>query len=404
MQENFLSRGRKFSPQRLFFSVLHLTARRNNSGLFSALQKTWNALGYKTEITPAKSSLSEYREKVSHQFFKDIFEESLRLSDCYRQKLRGFHVYAVDGDHLDLPASKDVIKNGFRGKVHSESKETHYPKMYTVQVLDVINGLIKDFSYSTEISEVRMARQMVAGLEKNSIAIYDRLHASYQTVLCHNKSENYFLIRVKSQNPRGQIEIQDFCNSKKRAKWIELKGTYPEKNFLKPIPVRFIKIRNPRSDQDIVLMTNLKEDQFSDQELAVLYQRRWEIESSFKNLTDTLKMCEWHTKKFNGILQEIYALFWLVNQVRLQCSHATRSSLCWLNSDYKKANLKLCAELVMDNLNLLIAGKIRTLQQILRFWIHRSVEKRKHLSRSYPRIAKRFGKRYTNASSVEKRS
>ena len=150
-------------------------------------------------------------------------------------------------------------------------------------------------------------------------------------------------------------------------------------------------------------MTNLPANLFCIDEIGKLYQRRWEIESSFKDLTHTLKMCQWHTSKTNGILQEIYALLWFVNTVKIQCRQLAITTKQWLGNVYFKPNFKLCATLLMDNIDLLVKHRTAQLQSLLTFWIKRTTEKRVHLSRSYPRVVKKHGKRYINASMVAAR-
>jgi IS4 transposase len=53
--------------------------------------------------------------------------------------------------------------------------------------------------------------------------------------------------------------------------------------------VRLIKVRNLRTKKDLVFATNLPSKLFTDAEISTLYQRRWQIETSFRDLTHTLK-------------------------------------------------------------------------------------------------------------------
>jgi hypothetical protein len=342
---------------------------------------------------------------VSFKFFKDIYEKDLNLRNDERKTFRGHFIYAIDGDHLDLPASEDVFINGYCGYVISKKEETHYPKMYTVQAVDLVNGMVSKFSYSNELSELRQARRLVKELEKNSIVIYDRLHQTYETAYEHEQAGNYFFVRVKTKNEiRVPLPIQDFCRSNRKSKWIDLEPSVPLKRKQMPaLRVRLIKIKNKNTKEIMVFMTNAPEDLIKKKEVGEFYQRRWGVESSFKDLTDTLKMCQWHTTKFNGVLQEIYALLWLVNNVKRVCSSITRTARKWLEPIYKKSNFKLSVTVFIDHLDLLIKGKHTKLHRILSYWVSRTAEKRCHLSRSYPRQVKRYGKRYANASRVDRR-
>ncbi|MBK7890324.1 MAG: transposase [Bdellovibrionales bacterium] len=124
---------------------------------------------------------------------------------------------------------------------------------------------------------------------------------------------------VKEGKGRGvKSEVRDFAKSLARSKEIIWRIQPGERRISPDLTVRLVKIRNPSSKQDMVFVTNLSASQFSTKEIGKLYRRRWEIETSFKELTCTLKIGQWHSKSLNGILQEIFALLWLVNVTRRQ--------------------------------------------------------------------------------------
>ena len=176
----------------MFLSVLNLAASTNQNGYTTALFKTWRDQDFNHKDTASKSSLSEYRNKVSYKFFEDIYRADLTRLNPSRKKFRDYFIYAIDGDQTDLPLSKDILAHGFRGyPCKGNNKETHYPKMYSAQVYDLINGLVVDFAYDTVQAEVHLAREMVQKLEQNSITIYDRLYFSYHTAFAHAEANNY---------------------------------------------------------------------------------------------------------------------------------------------------------------------------------------------------------------------
>ena len=342
--------------------------------------------------------------KVSYRFFEDIYRKALESHHGLRSSYRGYYVYAVDGDQLNLPASKDVLQNGFRGyPAPSKERESHYPKMYTAQAYDVINGLVCNFKFSTEVDEVHLAREMVREFEKNSIVIYDRFHCGYDTFFEHELAGTYYLVRARTNPPGAHKEVTAFHESDKRSHNF-LWRSRTEKRKKADVEVRLVKIKNPRSGENLVFATNLPKSMFSDREIAELYLRRWDIEGSFKDLTHTLKMEEWHSKKINGILQEIYALLWLVNAVKMQMRQVVKRTGDWLKErQYKKANFKLSISVVVENLHLLRRGNIDVFYERLNFWIKRSTESRKRLSRTYPRVIHHRGREYTCVSSVPRR-
>lgn len=71
-----------------------------------------------------------------------------------------------------------------------------------------------------------------------------------------------------------------------------------------------------------------------------LYRLRWEVEVSFLELTPITKAEQWHSKSVNGIYQEIYARFWLINYAKLQIHVHTQMPDHPLRDECQKPNFK----------------------------------------------------------------
>jgi hypothetical protein len=351
-----------------------------------ALQKTWQVRKLKMEQTPVKSSLSEARSKVSYKFFEDIYQKDLKKLSKSRRTYQGFHIYAVDGDDLNLPASGQVLKQGYRGSRFDKQFETYYPKMYTVYSYDILNGTVHDFSFSNKFQEFSAAVNMAQDFEKNSIAIYDRLFCGYSLIKAHLNGGSHCLIRAKVNGPTVHRPVKKFLESCKNELIVDW---YPHnKQGQDGIRVRLVKIVNPKTKKIMVFATTLPKKQFSRKDIQKLYQKRWEIETHFRDLTQTLKMNQWHSKNINGILQEIFALLWFVNNVKMQMTRFAETTDFLKQEKYQKSNFKLCAKLIVEHIDLVIDQKLRDLSKLLEFWIKRTRESRKHGSRKYQRVVK----------------
>lgn len=366
----------------MFLSVLHLATSTNRDGYASALQKSWEKLGLNFYQSPHKSSLSEYRSKVSYKFFEEIFREDIERLRSKRKTFRGFHIYAVDGTDVDLPATDDVLEAGYRGASWSKKWETYYPKMFFVHAYDVLNGLTCHFRFSSKCSERASARDMIGDFEENSIAIYDRLYAGYPVFEKHIKAGNYFLARATVKGKKVAHALRDFIKSQR----CDQPGFWDPCNQPGPgLNVRLVKVRHPKTKEMSVFITNIPKEKFTRLEIQELYLKRWQVETSFKDLSDTLKMAQWHSTKINGILQEIFALLWIVNAVKMQMSSFGDPDEIFLSRAYNRSNFKLCLSMTMDNLSLLLKSRFKKFIDMFEFWIRRTREKRKQLGRSYPR-------------------
>ena len=87
------------------------------------------------------------------------------------------------------------------------------------------------------------------------------------------------------------------------------------------ISFRIVRIRLENGSY-ICIATNLSEEEFSFEELKKLYKMRWSEETSFRELKYTIGLINWHSSKYNGILQEIAARMLLYNFCELVTAHA----------------------------------------------------------------------------------
>ena len=57
----------------------------------------------------------------------------------------------------------------------------------------------------------------------------------------------------------------------------------------------------------ICIATNLSEEDFPLEEIKKLYRMRWSEETSIRELKYTIGLVNWHSSKYDGILQELNA-------------------------------------------------------------------------------------------------
>ncbi|MBC7385094.1 MAG: hypothetical protein H7301_02900 [Cryobacterium sp.] len=76
--------------------------------------KVWSGKR-RLENAPARSSLARLRKWISYLFFKDHFEKLVKKADAVRSTYLGLRIYAIDGQMLTLPKSKEITQAGFTG-------------------------------------------------------------------------------------------------------------------------------------------------------------------------------------------------------------------------------------------------------------------------------------------------
>ncbi len=153
---------------------------------------------------------------------------------------------------------------------------------------------------------------------------------------------------------------------------------------IEDVEVTLIKIYNPKSKEVNVFATNLPEEWLTKNIIESLYAKRWEVENSYRDFVQNLRANQWHSKHLNGILQELYTAFWLLNFTRLQIIIRQKKEKNPFAQEYKKPNFKLILDFIIGVFPKILR-KIRNVLVPIRELINYSTEKRRHRSRSYPR-------------------
>jgi hypothetical protein len=326
---------------------------------------------------PVKSALSQIRKRIHFTFFEELFKELLQSFESKRSTLNGLRIYAVDGVQLLLPRTADLVKHGFSGRAVSKYRDTYYPRIYLTHAYDVLSGVTKDLRYHSVLNEIADAVEMVAGFEKSSLTLYDRLYVCKKLVLAHFERSNYFLFRCRRAGvPKA---ISNFFSSHKKVASFTWPGT--------KVRVYLIKVKNAKTGKHDVFATNLPKSWQIEEKIKDLYALRWEVETSFRDLTETLKIEQWHSKSLNGILQELYVSFWLWNYSKIHAHFRDKKTEILLDPTYTKPNYKLILALIV-RLFPKILKRTRGVLKDLETLMNLSTEHRKRRSRHYKRELK----------------
>ena len=328
------------------------------------------------------------RSRVSFGFFRDAFKKIIVQADDHRRTFRGYRLYGMDGLELVLPRTQDILDNGCVGKAVGQYRESHYPRMYVLHCYDVLSEVTKAVEYSNQNQELSMAEKIIPTLEEKSISLYDRAFPSGRLIIAHKDAGNGFIARLSTASFKEAVRLLKL-KIKRRVTVIE------------GVKIRFIKIKNPKTGEYALFMTNLPAYWVDDQTITQLYGLRWEVENSFRDWVDTHKIEQWHSKKMNGILQEFFASLWLVNYTRIQIlleSH--EKQIDPLNTEYEKPNFKLILDTVIGRLRELFTHGPMALAETIQRLIKRTTAKRKRRSRSYKRVLRGSPSPYTYDNQV----
>ncbi len=269
-----------------------------------------------------RSAVTKARKKVDWKYFRDIFNNSVKLAyetwpddSCFTW--HGMSVFAFDGSTYVLPATQAI-----REKFDPESGleypgRGHYPECLVSTAYDVFRRIPvgRTIVGKKQACERTQAKEMIPHIPPNNIMLFDRGYPSYDLFYYSNTNySGYYIFRCPAKN--SFLAIDKFIESKKKESIISIN---PSNSFFKslskkdrkkavPIKLRVIKMTD-KDGKASVLLTNLfDKDKFSKKEMIDLYFRRWEVENHYRDEKIYLEIEKFHSKSCNGIKQELFAI------------------------------------------------------------------------------------------------
>jgi hypothetical protein len=253
--------------------------------------------------------------------------------------------------------------------------ESYYPHLYSVHTYDVLSRTTKSICFSAKNNEIAGALANLPELEKNSLTIYDRFYSNVTTMRAHFEHGSYFLIRCRKDKFGVPIQVREFFKSDKKRDSFLLEGNPDRRVYL-------YKIKGKKRKETLVLATNKKDIGIDAAES--LYWMRWEVETGFKDLVETLRIEQWHAKDINGIYQELYMRLWIMNFAKIHQFEIEKRPKNPFARIYKRANFKLVVDFFIVHWRE-IFERSKKILRALKIIIERSTETRKHRSRMKPR-------------------
>lgn len=382
-------RTRKFNPTNFLAVMMNLCTSTNREGAETAIDEVFQDIDVSER--PSRQAFSTFRSNISFRFFADMFRE-LGKKHCAEAmpSFRGLKLIAIDGDQYRLYRSQELEKHGFRGFGKSNNRETRAVIMYGCTAVDMLSGVPIDADFSSFADERGISKRIIERLSsgKNQVFILDRLYLC--SSILESMQGQLFVIRCITRS--GYKVVEQFVAKGERTAIVELSGAN----------VRLIR----STDQDgkiMVLATNLSSN-YGWKSVVEIYKKRWEIETFNRDMTSTLAIEQFHSKKLNSILQELFAALifkYLTSAIILtkQTLRRPDQEYYW-RSNFKRATRYLRRR-IKDLISGILVGEIIT--EIL-VQTEKSSEKRRANSRSNPREIRYPKKeRFTYNSSVVRR-
>ena len=335
---------------------------RNRKLSFSSIIKTIIGMGSKSianelidlfpdvESLPSASAFVQQRQKIKTDAFKSIFNDfTSKLINITDDLV----VLAVDGSDIQIPTNPDDKSSFYPGSNGQKPYNLlHLNALYNLENHLYTDAIIQGKMNANEHSALQ---EMVDNSSINrALVIADRGYESYNNMAHIQEKGWFFLIRIKDgttgiKNGLDLPDIPEFdvdINLKlTRKQTKEMKNLFlTDRNHYKLIPhstpfdylplklkkadeVKFFELNfrivrfKITEDSYETILTNLEKTEYSPERLKVLYESRWGIETSFRDLKYTIGMLNFHSKKVMCVQQEIYAHLIMYNFAEMITSH-----------------------------------------------------------------------------------
>ena len=298
----------------------------------------------KLEKSISKQSIFQAREKLNPEVFIYLNEEMVKhyYKNTKIEKEKGFILLSIDGTQLEMPLNDDTKEKFGISENHKWATQTKtLPRCSGLY--DVLNNVYLNFKVNhITMAEIPMAYEQIK-LTKNIIRkekcifladrnygatdlflLFDQLDYKY----CFRGKKNFYKHYLDETKTDSIVEITLDEKWIKRFKIEEVKEKALKDRKIKIRVIRFNKSdvinRDLENDEEIILFTNLSQNEFTKEELMELYGKRWKIETGYGILKTKMEFERVTSEKPNIILQDVYSQIIVYNQISILKNIADR--------------------------------------------------------------------------------
>ena len=236
---------------------------------------------------------------------------------------------ACDGTDLSIPLNPNDKTTYFQ----SQPTDKGYNQLHLNAFYDLLGRTYTDvlIQNARDENEKRAMCDMIDRYDDNSKTIFiaDRNYENYNIFAHVEKRGLYYLIRVKDIDSTGILgamklpeedsfdtsisvtltnrQTKEIKANKGKYKFVPATSTFDyldKENRFYDMTFRIVRFPIAENTYECII-TNLSETDFDFSEIKRLYQMRWGIETSFRELKYAIGITHFHAKKTDYIKQEI---------------------------------------------------------------------------------------------------
>ena len=308
----------------------------------SLAKELYDWFGYKTD-TPTVSAFVQQRDKIKPEALEMIFKEFVSTT-VPQKRTNGFRLLAVDGSDLRLPANPTDEFSSIAN--HQDQKR--YNLVHLNAMYDLTSNTYVDIAMQGKkgMNEHKALVSMVdrSNITGKVLVLMDRGYESFNNMAHFQEKQWNYIIRAKESygiisrlpipdEAEYDLDITITLTRQQTKETLALLKAYPERyRWIQPhttfdyidrkqsnmYDLHFRIVRFPISDGKYeIVYTNLDRDKYPKEKIKELYNLRWGIETSFRNLKYSIGLASIHSKKTDSMLQEVYSRLILYNYTSL---------------------------------------------------------------------------------------
>ena len=298
------------------------------------------------------SALVQQRGKIDASAFSSLFDLFVQKTNkdlCYK----GFHLLAADGSDIQIPTNSNDPDSYFPDKEGQSA--------YNLLYLDAMYDLLRHTYTDAVLLGQRKANERSSLCDmvdrssmENVLVIADRGYEGFNLMAHIQEKSWHFLIRIQDVlNSRGIAAGLNLPDTDEFDLYVDLSLTTKKTNDVKKLAENknqyriltnnrdfdYLPTTNRKHDPTVffrlpfrivrfqiadgvfeTVVTNLDRCSFPASELKHLYNMRWGIETSFRELKYTIGLLHFHAKKVEHIYQEVFARLIMYNFTELVTS------------------------------------------------------------------------------------
>lgn len=275
----------------------------------------------------SKSAITQARQRLGEAPLNWLFEQTARAwgaQDIERHRWKGLSLLAMDGTTFRAADSPEN-RTHFGAQAYASGNLASYPQVRAVSVTAIPTHLVTDMAFGEYgQNEMIYAKMLTGRIADHSLTVFDKGFLSAEILLGLNLAgiERHYLIPAKcnSKWERGSGTPDDGIVRMRVSQQARAKAPHLPQDWV----VRAIRTVSASGTERFLLTSLTDRRRFKAADLVTCYRRRWEIETSYRELKHAMlgQALTLRSRLPEGVNQEIWGALIAYNLVRLEMAKA----------------------------------------------------------------------------------